>query len=194
MPAVLGFDTSTNDVSAALADGERGIAEVLLEGPAEGPPQHNTELLPAIYRLVDDSGGWEAVERIAVGVGPGSYTGLRIGIATARALSQGLGKQLAGVSSLAALAAGMAELEAASGRMRLPLIDARRRETFGMLTGPSGEVEWPAFVAGPDELAARLSQARITPLAAGSGALRFRRELEAAGVEVLPGDHRAHRV
>src|SRR5438874_10793770 len=134
----VGFDTSTADSVAAIADGERTVAETAIEGPSEGPPNHATELLPLIERIVGEHGGWEAVGTIAVGVGPGSYTGLRIGLATARGLAQGLGKELRPVSSLHALGLGIAEER--PGRALLPLIDARRKEVFAMLIGAEGEV------------------------------------------------------
>ena len=71
--------------------------------------------------------GWADLDAIAVGVGPGTFTGLRIGIATARALAAASGLPLRPVSSLAALAAGI------EAPLRLPLIDARRGEVFGAL-------------------------------------------------------------
>ena len=71
---------------------------------------------------------------IAVGVGPGTFTGLRIGVATARGLGQGLGVPLHPVSSLEALAAGIAAgAEAAPGTPILPLIDAKRGQVFASL-------------------------------------------------------------
>ena len=72
------------------------------------------------------------VRAIAIGVGPGTFTGLRIGVATARGLAQGLGVPLHPVSSLEALAAGL-DAGAAPGRPLLPLIDAKRRQVFASL-------------------------------------------------------------
>ena len=73
------------------------------------PPAHSAELLPALAGLLERAGtGWDEVTAIAVGVGPGTFTGLRIGVATARGLGQALGVPLHPVSSLEALAAGIA--------------------------------------------------------------------------------------
>jgi tRNA threonylcarbamoyladenosine biosynthesis protein TsaB len=194
MALVLGFDSSTADVAVAVTNGEEVVAEVLLEGSGEGPPRHAVALLPEIERLAAEAGGWDRVNRLAVGVGPGSYTGLRIGIATARSLAQGLGKPLHPVSSLAALGRGIGELDAAIGQWRLALIDARRGELFATLFDRSGGADWGPLVATPEDISRRLLAEGVHPLAAGSGALRFRRELEAAGVEVLPDSNRAHRL
>src|SRR5687767_14505920 len=121
--------------------------------------------------------GWDDLEAIAVGVGPGMFTGLHIGIATARALAAARGLPLRPVSSLSALAAGI------EAPLRLPLIDARRGEVFGALY-QGDECMWAPFVTAPDELAGRLREDGFTPLAAGDGSVRFREVLAAAGVQV----------
>jgi len=114
------------------------------------------------------------LSRVVVGCGPGSFTGLRIGIATARGLALGLGVPCEGVSTLAALAA------AAPGA--LALIDARRGELF-TLDAAGDEV-----VAQPGDVAARSAGA----LCVGDGALRYRSLLEAAGAVVPPDDDPRH--
>jgi tRNA threonylcarbamoyladenosine biosynthesis protein TsaB len=96
-----------------------------------------------------------------------------------------------GVDSLAALALG---IDAGAERPRLAAIDARRGEMFAGLYDAGGETLWEPFVAAPDEVGQRLSALAATPLAAGDGSLRFRSELEAAGVEVLPEADPAHLV
>ena len=194
MTRVLGFDTATGDAAVAITDAGRVVCDLVLAGPADGPPDHAAVLLAEIEHQVTEAGGWEAIDRIAVGVGPGSYTGLRIGIATARGLAQALAKPLAGVDSLAALALGMAEHPGAAGRELLPLIDARRGELFAALAGSDHEIRWQSHVSSPADLIERLAAAGSRPLAAGSGALRFRGELEAAGVEVLAAGEAPHRL
>src|SRR5204863_8182248 len=123
------------------------------------------------------AGGWEAVDAIAVGVGPGSFTGLRIGLATARALAQGLDKPVRPIGTLAALARGAQEHERAESRATLAVLDARRGQAFAALYGSAGEELWPPLVATPDQLARRVEALASGPVAAGSGAVRFRGEL-----------------
>lgn len=198
--AVLGFDTATEEVVVGTACRGAISHRATVGAPAGERPRHAQALMGEIERAVTAAGGWDAVERIGVGVGPGSFTGLRVGIATARALGQAFGRPLVPVGSLAALARGIAarQREAAC----LAVFDARRGEVFAELHGPSGEMIAGPVVIAPDEIATWLArQARRDALngqrvvlAAGSGALRFRSELEAAGAEVLPGDDAAHRL
>lgn len=129
-----------------------------------------------------------------MGVGPGSFTGLRVGIASARALGSSLGLPVAGVGTLDALAAGIAASEGAGGRERLPLVDARRGEVFAALYSAGGERIWGPWVGGPQDLRDQLLERPETPLAAGSGALRFRDELADGGMEILDDAGDAHRV
>lgn len=193
MSTVVGFDTATQEVAVAVVrDGEL-VAESRTGPAGDGMPRHATVLLGEVERLVGEAGGWEAIERIAVGTGPGSYTGLRIGVATARALAQGLGRELAPVGTLDALAHGIGDAQAATGRERLAVLDARRGQAFALLAGPDGAVRWGPDVLDPEELGGRLAGARA-PVAAGSGAVRFRGELEAAGADVLPDSDGAHRL
>ena len=110
--AVLGVDTATADTTVAVACGGRVFGE-RAAGPGEdGRPRHAVALLPQIEAAVEEAGGWERIGRIAVGVGPGTFTGLRIGISTARALAQGRDLTVTPVDSLAALARGIEEAEA----------------------------------------------------------------------------------
>ena len=182
---VLGLDTSTDASSACVlrADGE--AFEVRTE---PGSRAHARELMPAVAAAMERSGlDGPGLRAIAVGVGPGGYTGLRIGIATARALGRATGVELRPVSSLAALAKG------AGNGLVLALIDARRGELFAGLY-EDGEERWPPFAAAPEAVAGRVAQAGLAPLAAGDGSVRFRELLEAAGIRVEPDGSRAHEV
>jgi tRNA threonylcarbamoyladenosine biosynthesis protein TsaB len=189
---ILVMDTATADTVVGLAvDGARAIE--LCRGPGEdGRPSHSSTVLELAAEAVQTAGGWPVVRAIAVGVGPGTFTGLRIGIATARALAQARGIGLGGVSSLEALARGIGE--AVPERERLALIDARRSEVFAALYDASGAVVWEPFVATPEDLGKRLAERGARPLAAGDGSLRFREQLEAVNVEVMPGTAPAHRI
>jgi tRNA threonylcarbamoyladenosine biosynthesis protein TsaB len=194
---ILGIDTATSDAAVAVTrEGELIYEESEGPGP-EKRPQHSRILLGEIDRAVRAAGGWDEIDRIAVGLGPGSYTGLRIGIATARGLAQGKQLPLAGVSSLAALARGISMTRQGRGREALPVIDAKRSQVFAALHDPDGDLVWGPIVTAPEELAGRLDEAesvKPAPLAAGDGALRFATELEAAGAEVAPPDDEIHRI
>jgi tRNA threonylcarbamoyladenosine biosynthesis protein TsaB len=189
---VLGVDTATDyAVVGATADGEI-VREVSIGPEPGGRPRHSEILLPEIERAVRAAGGWTRIDRIAVGIGPGSFTGLRIGIATARALAQARELPLVPVISLAALARGIAD--DANGELTLPVFDARRREAFAALYEDGAKEIWAPLVAPPDELADRVRELNQAPLAAGDGALRFAAELEAAGATVAPPEDAIHRV
>jgi tRNA threonylcarbamoyladenosine biosynthesis protein TsaB len=187
-PSVLGIDTATADVAVALTADRATLSERSAPPPASGRPRHSESLLAEIEAAVSEAGGWERVALIAVGVGPGTFTGLRVGVATARAIAQARRLELAPVSSLAALARGIGP---GGDRPRLALIDARRGELFAALFEDDRE-RWPPFAASPEDLIARVRQGGFVPLAAGDGSLRFREMLEEAGIAVEPEDSEAH--
>ena len=175
---VLAFDTATPDTVAGLAVPGRAVAE-RRHRPAPGErPGHATRLLPLARELLEEAGlAFSDVDRIGVGVGPGGFTGLRIGVATARALSQASGAALTGVSTLRALAA------AEGDHTVLAVLDARRGEAFAAAYEHDRVVVPPAAVT--PELLGTL--ARPGWLAVGDGAVRFRAVLEPSGA-VVPGD------
>ena len=182
---ILGIDTATGSTVAALlrTNGKVAVAQHH-PGPDE-KPGHAERLLGFVEQVMDGA-DWSDVERIAVGVGPGGFTGLRIGIATARALAQARGIPVVPVSTLEALAT------AAEGDRQtvLAVVDARRKEVFAAAWQGSRRVFGPEALR-PQELARRVGELR--PLAVGDGALRYRAQLEAAGA-VVPSWAGAHRV
>ena len=194
---MLGLDTATEDTAVALVRREEPhelLCERVVATPPGERPQHATALLPAIEECVGSAGGWQRVTLIAAGVGPGSFTGLRIGIATARALAQARGLAIAPVVSLAALARGLDLSFRARDEMRLAALDARRGEVFAGLYGGCGRTLWEPFVCSPKSLAARVAELDHAPLAVGDGSLRFRDELASAGARVLAEEDEAHRI
>ncbi len=195
----VGFDTSMPVTAACvlLPDGRSFVTPAPSADRLLGPPEHSAELLPALAALLDEASvGWDDVRTLAVGVGPGTFTGLRIGVATARALAHALGIAVRPVSSLAALAAGLEAEGARTGCPLLPLIDARRRQVFAALYRPGrlAKPEWGPLAIGRDELVAKLAEGGEAPLAAGDWALESRTDLEAAGAIVPPADSGLHAV
>jgi tRNA threonylcarbamoyladenosine biosynthesis protein TsaB len=186
---VVGLDTATTATVAGVLDASGTVTEVRDDPEPGVRPGHANRLLGAAEAALAQAGlGWEEVDRIAVGVGPGSFTGLRIGIATARALAQARGLPLVGVSSLEALALGAGDAE-----LVLAVLDARRGEAFAAAWRDGVPVA-PAAALSPEALVERVAALRGTPLAVGDGAVRFRGPLEAAGALVPPDEDGAHRL
>ena len=187
---VLGLDTATPRTAVALQLDDDTPPREAVHDPQPGQrPGHTTRLLPLAAALLEDAGlRFADVELIGVGLGPGTFTGLRIGVATARSLAQATGARIAGVSSLRALAQNVAAPDV------LAVLDARRGEAFVAGFHDGEEVIAPAALA-PDALA-RLAAppGGGSWLAAGDGAIRFREALEHAGTTVLPDIDPAHRI
>lgn len=192
---VLGFDTATPATAVALLDASVGgvgvmdgvgdedaVGDERRHEPAPGErPGHGPRLLALAHELLEGAAlTFRDVDRIAVGVGPGGFTGLRIGVATARALAQAAEAEIVGVSTLRALAAAA---RAAPGEGVLAVVDARRGEVF--VGGWRGDEP----VLGPVALAPSAVGALAGSgwLAVGDGALRFREDLQRAGC-VVPVD------
>jgi tRNA threonylcarbamoyladenosine biosynthesis protein TsaB len=172
---ILGLDTATPATVVAVLPAAGEPVELRHEpGPGERPG-HAAQLLPLAERALHALGATFAdVRRIGVGVGPGTFTGLRIGVATARALAQATGAEVAGISTLEALAA-----EAGGDRAVLAVLDARRGEAYAAAFRDGERLLAPVAVA-PEDLAA-LADPRHAPwLAVGDGAVRFRDRLEPA--------------
>jgi tRNA threonylcarbamoyladenosine biosynthesis protein TsaB len=172
---ILGLDTATPATVVAVLPAAGEPVELRHQpGPGERPG-HAAQLLPLARRALEAVGATFAdLRRIGVGVGPGTFTGLRIGVATARALAQATGAEVAGISTLEALA-----VEAGDDRAVLAVLDARRGEAYAAAFRDGERLLAPVAVA-PEGLAA-LADPRHAPwLAVGDGAVRFRDRLEPA--------------
>ncbi|HEY2536758.1 MAG TPA: tRNA (adenosine(37)-N6)-threonylcarbamoyltransferase complex dimerization subunit type 1 TsaB [Solirubrobacteraceae bacterium] len=222
---VLGFDTSTPATAIALRLPDGASLQARDDPTAGERPGHATRLLPLAADLLAQAGlRFADVQRIAVGIGPGTFTGLRIGLASARGLAQSLDVQLVGVSSLQALALAAANDREHAGAAvgLLALIDARRGEAFAAAyavpqerfgdrrASPSTErplIEriLPAELAPPRALAPERFGEILDEVAAdgleianwlalGNGAMLYRDALQTLGITVPADDSPLHRV
>lgn len=196
---ILGFDTATRATAVALANNRGETFEGRDDPPRGQRPRHAARLLGLCAQILERAGiAYRDLERLAVGIGPGTFTGLRIGVATARALAQATEVPLVAVSSLHSLALNALAASSPTGVEAVAAIfDARRGEMFvsawridqlqgDPLIGPSALT--------PEALLESLATVGLPLLALGEGAVEFRGLLESSGAFVPDDEAELHRV
>ncbi|MEW6321784.1 MAG: tRNA (adenosine(37)-N6)-threonylcarbamoyltransferase complex dimerization subunit type 1 TsaB [Acidobacteriota bacterium] len=183
---ILALDTTTRSGSAAVVRDDAVAAAFA----GDGDRTHGERLPGELAAALDAAGlGLAEVDLLAVAIGPGAFTGLRIGLAAIQGLALALDKPVVGISALEALAVAAAD---ARGGVRGPLgawMDAARGEIFAALfdvAGGAAVERRPASVGAPEAVLEAWASA-LPPGAcfAGDGALRYRQLIEAAGHTVL---------
>jgi len=175
MSLVLAFDCAVSGLGFAIVgDGTR------LAGIAEDGRDQAARLLPAIAAVLGEAGvGRRELSLIAVTIGPGSFTGVRVGLAAARGLAVGLGVPLAGLATTRVLLAQATP----RGRTVVAAIDSRLGDWFCAIGEGAGDGEPSPFVAAAPELALRLGSRPC--LVIGSGAQTLVPQLVAAGIDAV---------
>lgn len=175
---LLAIETSTGAGSVAVGDGTELRAEVVLGVQS----RHASSVVPAVDFALKAAGvARSELEGVVVGGGPGSFTGVRVGGATAKGLVRGLGVPLYAYSGLLALAASVGVDGAVCA-----LFDARRQEVYGACyrIGDDVEVLLEPMVAPLDQVLDGVTGQE--PVHAGDGALRYREVIEGRGGRVAP--------
>lgn len=148
---VLAIDAAGKSLSVALAEEDKLIASATLNVGLT----HSQRLLPLLKSLLESAAvGMQEVDMVAVVNGPGSFTGLRIGIATAKGLAEGCGVKLLTVSTMEAEAYAVRGM----GAYICPMSDARRNEVYTALYDEGGAEILPPMAISPEKLAARLNE------------------------------------
>lgn len=159
---ILGIEASTPMVSAAVLDGERLLAEVSGDGKGRQP------LLALIDLALQGAGVTRKdLQGVACARGPGAFTGLRVGLSTAKGIAYALSLPLVGVSTLWAMASAFGPRVHVAA-----LLDAKKGEVYGALYAPNGEALVSERAAPPEQMAASLSGVSVTGplLCVGDGA------------------------
>jgi tRNA threonylcarbamoyladenosine biosynthesis protein TsaB len=178
---VLAFDSATSACSAALwSDGV-----VLARRFAAMARGQSEALVPMIAEVLAEAGTtMAAIDLLAVTVGPGAFTGIRIGLATARALALAAGKPLAGIGTPEAVAAAIPAAQRES-RTLLVVLDSRREDLWIQPFGPDLTALEPASAATPAQIADRFAATKL--VLAGDAAALVRDLLPAAILAEGPG-------
>ena len=172
MARILLLESTTAKLSVALAcDGVVVASRVCEEARLQA-----SLTAPLVKEVLDSQGLTVAdCDAVCVGKGPGSYTGLRVGVSTAKGLAFGAGLPLIAVGSLDVLVAGaICHSERSEESLIIPMIDARRMEVYTAVFSPDGEQLTPveAKIIGPDSFATELAAGPV--LFVGDGALKCR--------------------
>lgn len=173
---ILGFDTTMAACSAAVwADGV--IAAHSLRALERG---HAEALVPMLEEVRAAAGSeYRDFDFFAVTVGPGTFTGIRVGLATARGLGLATGRPVIGVTTLEVLARAAMERQATGCETTLAVIDARRDEVYAQAFGRGGAPLWPPVILTVAEVAGKLGPGAV--YVAGTGAKAVGARLAAAG-------------
>ncbi len=171
----LGIDTSTHRAQVALWDEVACAAR-----ETNDDPRVHAETLVGLIDRAMATAGWSKsqIDLIACGVGPGSFTGVRVAVATAKGIALGLGRPLVGVGSLEAMASAA---HATAGQIVVPLLDARKGEVFWAAYDSEG-----ALVAGPGHVAIE----SVGGVAVGLGSRELLWVGEVAALLALPAEQR----
>jgi tRNA threonylcarbamoyl adenosine modification protein YeaZ len=179
---ILAIDTALPAVSACVLDSAEPLASETI--PMERG--HAEALLPLIERVVGAAGGFASIRRVAVTVGPGSFTGIRIGLAAGQAIALAAKAQIVGVSTLAALAAPYI-LEPFEGVVAAA-IDARHGQVYVTAYGPDGRTLLSPRRAGAHEALRALGSGPLKLV--GSGARLLAEEARRAGLQATVASER----
>ena len=192
----LAIDTATDVLSVALARDNSVLGECTLDADR----RHLELLLPEIHGILSAAGcRAKDINAIVVGTGPGTFSGLRVGIATARGLAQALEIPLRGSSTLRAQAMGLAERNCKPGDFILPVIDAKRGQVFSRIyrMEVDGTVtpESDVLCMSPSSLVKKIESEGNGVSAAGNGALAYYDLFKASKMINLPAnDDGCHKV
>ncbi|MGI8425399.1 MAG: tRNA (adenosine(37)-N6)-threonylcarbamoyltransferase complex dimerization subunit type 1 TsaB [Actinomycetota bacterium] len=175
---VLGIETSTPWASVTIGSEQGIIGSCLVSRGAS----HGEFILPAIEFLMTETNiGYRNLSAVAIGLGPGLFTGMRIGIATGKTLAQALSVPIVGVGSLDLLAFDVRY----SSKLICPVIDAKRKEVFfafyRQVPGGIARISKEYMVGSPETLVAEIESAGEEVLLVGNGALLYQNELMEAG-------------
>ncbi|MBB4197025.1 tRNA (adenosine(37)-N6)-threonylcarbamoyltransferase complex dimerization subunit type 1 TsaB [Rhodoblastus sphagnicola] len=185
---ILAIDTSLPAVSVGVFDSE--AQQVVVRETLPMQKGHAEALMPMLERVVAQvSGGFASLDRVAVTVGPGSFTGIRIGVAAARGIALALGIEAVGVSTLAALATPL--LFSQDAQVVVAAIDALHGNIYFSACGSSGRILTSPRIAPITEACRLLGAGRVVAVGSGADALSeaakaLGHEISVAGQEPWP--------
>lgn len=183
---VLAIDTALGACAACVL--EAGAEEPLVQERLAMERGHAEALMPLVARLMARiPGGFGTIERLAVTVGPGSFTGLRVGISAARAIALGIDKPCVGVTTLSAYAAPVAS--SGVGALIAAAIDARHGQVYLQVFGPAGRTVVAPRIVPVRDAARQLGTGAVRIV--GSGASLLAAEALAIGLEATIVDESA---
>ncbi len=175
---MLAIETSGSACSVAMRADDTAMGQPPVHEIVATSHGHATALAPMIERLARATGvELKALKAIAVSCGPGGFTGIRVGLATARAMALAIGCPIVGIGSFQALAATAARSGGPLAARNLVVLDSRRSELFAIELGPDLQPLSPPALLSADEIAARcrignialIADAELTQLAALDG-------------------------
>jgi tRNA threonylcarbamoyl adenosine modification protein YeaZ len=192
---ILAFDTCFGAVSVAVRWRDAGGKAQLREAYEERATGHAERLFPMIAEVMDRASlPFAAIDRIAVTLGPGTFTGVRVGIAAARGLALALGKPVVGVTSLAAMALRAEALleEELGSRQLIVAVDARRGMLYVQSFAVGGRETGEALLLAPEEAALRIAPEGAVAVGSGASALAAAVSQEGGTVHACLPDLQPH--